>query len=100
MAKLEHSGDWVLKVAIPVPIRRLFDYLAPETVDPSVLQPGIRLKVPFGKNSKIAFLVEVSRGSEVDTGKLKRAEAILDDKPLLDESDLKLLHWVKLKTGK
>ncbi|MGR9046676.1 MAG: primosomal protein N' [Gammaproteobacteria bacterium] len=93
MDEPEDHGGWILRVAIPIPLRRLFDYLVPESADPGKLRPGARLKVPFGKHSKIGFLVEVRRDSEVDTGKLKRAEALLDDTPLLDDSDLALLHW-------
>lgn len=44
----------ILKVAIPaVPFFQLFEYLAPE--NDANLQAGIRLEVPFGKTSKVAF---------------------------------------------
>ncbi|MGR9115114.1 MAG: primosomal protein N' [Gammaproteobacteria bacterium] len=93
MAKLAHHSSRILRVALPVPIRRLFDYLAPETAAASSLKPGMRVKVPFGSSSKIAFLVEVSDGSEIEADKLKRAETVLDREPLLTETDLRLLHW-------
>ena len=94
MTKSRYKGEWILKVAIPVPIRRLFDYLAPiAATDPAGLKPGVRIKVPFGKSVKIAYLVAVSHDSEIDTAKLRRAEAIIDDKPLLTDTDIQLLHW-------
>ena len=65
MAKLKHENEPILKVAIPVPINRLFDFLAPEQSDTDSLLPGIRLKVPFRTGSKIGFLVEVSGITEL-----------------------------------
>ncbi|MDD1626581.1 MAG: DEAD/DEAH box helicase family protein, partial [Methylococcaceae bacterium] len=93
MAKL-HSGDeLIFRVAIPVPVYRLFDYLAPENVELDNVKPGVRLEVPFGKGKKIAFLLEIAQDSEVETSKLKRVVRILDHKPLLSTKDLRLLTW-------
>ncbi|MDD5411863.1 MAG: primosomal protein N', partial [Methylobacter sp.] len=93
MAKLQSGNELIFRVAIPIPIYRLFDYLAPDDIDLSNIKPGIRLEVPFGKGKKIAFLVECVQYSDVDTGKLKRVERILDETPLLSAKDLRLLHW-------
>ncbi|GAB4270107.1 MAG: primosomal protein N' [Methylomicrobium sp.] len=83
----------ILKVAIPVPMHRLFDYLPPLDTDPSRLEPGIRLSVPFGKGRKTAYLVALDSNSDIPIAKLKRVEAILDERSLLSEHDQKLLHW-------
>ncbi len=93
MAKLQNKNELIFRVAIALPVHRLFDYLAPEQVDMSQIKPGIRLEVPFGKTKKIAFLVECVEHSELDIGKLKRVERILDETPLLSKKDLALLHW-------
>lgn len=83
----------ILKVAIPaVPLFKLFEYLAPE--DSQNLKAGIRLEVPFGSRSKIAFLIATSFENEHPIEKLKPITRIIDDTPLLAEIDLKLLHWV------
>ncbi len=83
----------ILKVAIPaVPFFKLFEYLAPE--NSQNLQAGIRLEVPFGNRSKIAFLIATSIESDYPIEKLKLITRIIDDVPLLAEIDLKLLHWV------
>lgn len=92
-ADSDDAGTWVLRVAVPVPVRRLFDYLAPDAVAPEDLRPGIRLKVPFGRGKKIGYLVERSRVSAIDADKLKRVEAVLDNEPLLNEVDMRLLRW-------
>ncbi len=83
----------ILKVAIPaVPFFQLFEYLPTENC--ALLQAGIRLEVPFGKASKIAFLIATSFESDFPIEKLKPITRIIDDTPLLAEIDLKLLHWV------
>jgi primosomal protein N' (replication factor Y) len=93
MAKLQSEKELIFRVAIAVPLDRLFDYLAPEPIDLHTIKPGARLEVPFGKGIKVGFLVEIAPDSAVDTSKLKRVLRILDDKPLLSAKDLRLLHW-------
>ncbi len=93
MAKLHGETGLIFRVAIAVPVYRLFDYLAPDSYENGAVQPGIRLEVPFGKGKKIAFLIELAQGSELDADKLKRVARILDQQPLLSENDLRLLHW-------
>lgn len=51
----------IFRVAIPVPVYSLFDYLAPDNVELDNIKPGMRLEVPFGKAKKIAFLIEISQ---------------------------------------
>ncbi len=93
MAKLPTDGALIFKVAIPVPVYRLFDYLAPDVIDLHNVKPGVRLEVPFGKGKKIAFLVEIVQHSELDVGKLKQVIRILDHPSLLSAKDLWLMKW-------
>jgi primosomal protein N' (replication factor Y) (superfamily II helicase) len=94
MAKLPVAvSHIILKVAIAVPLYRLFDYLPLAGADISGLVPGLRLEVPFGKGKKIAYLIELSQHSAIDPNKLKHIERILDDKPLLSVKDIRLLQW-------
>ncbi|WP_174627610.1 primosomal protein N' [Candidatus Methylobacter favarea] len=93
MAKLGRGNELIFRVAVSVPVYRLFDYLAPDNFEPAAIKAGIRLEVPFGKGKKIAFLVEVADYSELDSSKLKRVSRILDEKSLLRAKDLRLLHW-------
>ena len=93
MAKLPTDGALIFRVAIPVPVYRLFDYLAPDVIDLHNVKPGVRLEVPFGKGKKIAFLVEIVQHSELDVGKLKQVIRILDHPSLLSAKDLWLMKW-------
>jgi primosomal protein N' (replication factor Y) len=94
MTRLGSGVKLIFKVAIAVPIYRLFDYLAPDNIGSDIeIRPGMRLEVPFGKGKKIAFLVEVVQHSPLAIDKLKRVERILDNQSLLSAKDLQLLHW-------
>ncbi|WP_008293179.1 primosomal protein N' [Congregibacter litoralis] len=83
----------VLRVAAPVPLRRPFDYLAPESQNPDRLRPGIRLRVPFGKREITAILLEVAAEASVNAEQLRPALDVLDDKPLLTPGIMALCKW-------
>ncbi len=61
--------DAILRLALPSPLRRLFDYRAPAGVLRAQLQPGMRLRVPFGRREMIGILVEIADTSEVPADK-------------------------------
>ena len=84
----------VLRVAIAVPLRALFDYLPPENTALDALLVGMRLRVPFGKGERIAVLVEIVAESQVEPALLKPVKAILDEQPLLRAEDISFLRWV------
>jgi len=83
----------ILQMAVPSPLNRTFDYLPPENCDASQLQPGMRLRLPFGRGSRIGILMAVSSHSRVDTDKLKPALELLDETPLLPTDIVALLDW-------
>jgi len=83
----------VLRVAVPSPLYREFDYLPPADVDLACLQPGIRLRVPFGRRTTIGVLVDLRTHSEVEPQKLKQALEILDQKPVISDEILNMVQW-------
>ena len=83
----------VLRVVVAGPLRGFFDYLAPPECDPDLLQPGIRLRVPFGRSSRCAILLQAGVQSELPINKLKPVETVLDQQPLLSTSLIELLVW-------
>ncbi len=87
------QGKAILRVAIPSPLHGSFDYLPPPECNPAQLQPGIRLRLPFGRNQVVGILLEVASSSEVDEAKLRPALEILDSSPLLAPEQMKLLRW-------
>ena len=83
----------ILQVALPSPLRRLFDYQAPEGVAHEQLRVGQRVRVPFGRRSMIGVIAGLSEHTKVPSGKLKPAEALIDTAPLLPASMWKLCLW-------
>ncbi len=90
------STPVILRLAVPSPLRRLFDYLPPSgmnAADAAALTPGIRVAVPFGPRTLVAVLVSVHAQSSVPAGKLKRALHCIDDCPLVPPALLELFLW-------
>lgn len=85
--------DAILRLALPSPLRRLFDYRLPAGIAREALQPGMRLRVPFGRREMIGVLVEVTDHSDVPADKLKPAIALLDTQAPLPPSLFKLCLW-------
>ncbi|MEX2524631.1 MAG: primosomal protein N' [Gammaproteobacteria bacterium] len=87
------SESVILRVALPVPLRRLFDYL-PGDVEPEYgWVPGLRLQVPFGRKQMTGILAGVAESSDLPRTKLKRIGTVLDEAPIISETDMQLLEW-------
>ena len=83
----------VLRMAVPGPLRRVFDYLPPAGCDARRLQPGMRLRLPFGRQQRVGVLLELAADSEVPVARLRRARDLLDETPLLPADLLTLMRW-------
>jgi primosomal protein N' (replication factor Y) len=82
-----------LRVAVPSPLRRCFDYLPPDDCDGRIPLPGVRLRVPFGRSTAIALLLAVSTETQVPAQRLKAVCEVLDDEPLFAPDLLELIAW-------
>jgi primosomal protein N' (replication factor Y) len=82
----------VCRIALPSPLYRLFDYLAPHSGFP--LAPGMRVRVPFGRREAIGILHELAAGSALPPARLKPVREVLDREPLLPDELYRLLAWV------
>ncbi len=94
MIKSSKNSSNILRVAVMVPLYRLFDYKVAEGCDRDSLRPGVRLRVPFGGGSQVGVLLEVCSESEWALEKLKVVEEVLDTEPVLSVDDLDVLGWV------
>ncbi|GMR20081.1 MAG: primosomal protein N' [Gammaproteobacteria bacterium] len=81
----------VLRVAVPVPLRRLFDYLPPSRGDIPAI--GARIRVPFGRRQLVGLVVAHADSSAIPLKQLKAVLEAIDKRPLLSESLMKLMHW-------
>lgn len=83
----------IARVALDIPLRRLFDYLIPLDLQGQV-QTGIRVKVPFGKKQLIGIVVELSEQSEFAFDKLKPVLEVLDSERLFDQYSWAIKQWL------
>jgi primosomal protein N' (replication factor Y) len=84
----------ILRVAVPSPLRQLFDYLPPaDMAADCILAPGQRVEVPFGRRRALGLLIEVAGDSALPAAQLRPALAVLDREPALPLPLLQLLQW-------
>lgn len=85
----------IVKVALPVPLRKLFDYQWPSEFGmlPTPCK-GIRVQVPFGNRTLVGFVVEIIDQSKIPLTQLKSIAVVLDSKPLLPQTLMTLLEWI------
>ena len=82
----------IIKVALPVPLPQLFDYLQAE--DGSLTPVGARVLVPFGSRKLVGIVIAHSDKSEMLPHQLHQIIRPLDDsEPIFDSRLLKLLEW-------
>ena len=85
----------ILRVAVPSPLYRYFDYLPPENTDPVSLKVGARLRIPFGRSRQIGILQEIRTDSPVPHESLRRVLEILDTEPVFPADIQSLLQWAQ-----
>ncbi|ANU37690.1 primosomal protein N' [Vibrio scophthalmi] len=80
----------IARVALPVPLDKQFDYLIPSHLFPII---GGRVAVPFGRQSLIGIVTELTNQSQFTQSQLKPIKQVLDQQPVWPESLYQLLKW-------
>ena len=81
------------RIAIPTPLRRHFDYLLPVNFHAKLPLAGVRVRVPFGRQTLVGILLEIVHETDVPLNKMKPIIEILDDAPVFNDELLQLLIW-------
>lgn len=79
----------ILKIALDVPLDRLFDYLSAGLT----AKIGQRVLVPFGRRSQIGIVVGVADSSEFAIEKLKPVTQVFGDELPIDAETLSLIKF-------
>ena len=77
----------ILRVAVPAPLRRCFDYTAP----PGILA-GCRVLVPFGSRKVVGIAIDY-HCSSVPKKQLKSVISVIDDQPVFSKTLFELVSW-------
>lgn len=81
----------LVRVAVPVPLPRLFDYrLEDGAAMPAV---GCRVRVPFSGRERVGIVLACDPQSELADDQLKPVSEILDTQPLLTSELIETLEW-------
>lgn len=81
----------VLRVALEVPVAKLFDYLSD---DSAPAEAGDRVVVPFGTRERVGVVVETGDGSAVASARLKPVNRVLHDAPRLSPDWLEQMRFL------
>ncbi|NND80983.1 MAG: primosomal protein N' [Gammaproteobacteria bacterium] len=87
----------MLEVAVPVPLRRTFDFLLMADGDMSAIEVpavGTRVLVPFGGRKLVGLIVAIKEYSDLPRNKLKPVFETLDTEPVFDAHLLQLIRWM------
>src|SRR2546423_343248 len=84
-------GNSCVKVALDVPLAKLFDYSLPEGLDARV---GDRITVPFGERQRLGVVIEAGATSAIAPARLKDAIALRQDAPALPPDWLELMRFL------
>jgi len=83
----------IVHIAVPSPLRQLFDYLSDKPV--TFWQTGMRVKVNFAGRDCIGIVIRASEPEqEADIDKLKPVSEILDNVALIPDEIMQLVLWV------
>jgi len=80
----------VVRVAVPVPLPQLFDYL---TEDATAADVGRCVRVPFGRGEKSGLILALPEAAEIDPARLKPVIHIQRDVPCLPPDWMALVEF-------
>ena len=86
------SKPLIARIAVPVPLYSLFDYLIPPELGTKPAQ-GCRVMVQFGRKQLVGIVMSVEHESAFPLSKLKPLIDIIDNEPVLSGDLIKLLKW-------
>ena len=75
-------------------VDRVFTYLVPDTLD---IQPGMRVRVPFGPREKEGFVIRLKETPDYDESKIKPVLAALEPYPALLPELMELAWEIRAK---
>ncbi|HEV3010761.1 MAG TPA: DEAD/DEAH box helicase, partial [Burkholderiales bacterium] len=88
---MPHREFSCIRVALDVPLPKLFEYSLPEEIDARV---GDRVAVRFGAQQKIGVVIEERAAPEIAAERIKPISAVRDDAPRLPADWIALMRFL------
>jgi len=82
-----------VNVILPIPLERSFTYCI-TAEEAKVLQPGMRVAVPFGKSKIYTAIVYNVHQNPPEAYEAKEIHELLDDYPIVNPTQLKHWQWI------
>ncbi|WP_133672945.1 replication restart helicase PriA [Maribacter caenipelagi] len=82
-----------INVILPIPLEKSFTYSITEE-EAALLQPGMRVAVPFGKSKIYTGLVQSIHNNPPEVYEAKEIHELLDDYPIVNLTQLKHWEWI------
>ncbi len=80
-------------IILPLAVRGRFTYEVPPDIAPG-LKPGIRVSIPFGRNSIYTGIISSVHNNKPPYKKIRSLSRLLDKTPSVSEIQLKLWGWI------
>ncbi len=80
----------IVRVALPVPLRQLFDYKLECNLAPQI---GCRVLVPFGSRKLVGIIWQIAPADSFSSDKIKAVLQLLDQQPVLPAQLCQLLSF-------
>lgn len=82
-----------VRAALPVPLRKTFDYSVPERLS-GLLTPGMRVLADFAGRRLCAIVTEVAVTPSHDEAKIRDLAELVEEEPSLGPELMALGHWL------
>ncbi|MDR3279926.1 MAG: hypothetical protein LBT23_05395 [Synergistaceae bacterium] len=83
----------LVSVALPGPWWTSLTYALPDGCDGRAIEPGVRVRVPLGKGSRIAVVTGAGDDTDGYGGEIKRITEVIDESCALAPFVMPLLRW-------
>ncbi len=84
---------YFIEVILPIPLRKTFTYSV-NSFEFEVIEPGIRVAVPFGKSKIYSGLVLSKHHNAPEVYEAKEIHQLLDEIPVVNPNQLLFWNWV------
>lgn len=88
-----NNKQYFADVILPLPLKQLFTYSIPDTLYKEI-EVGKRIIVQFGSRKIYTAIVHSVHNQKPKEYKTKDIISVLDDKPIVNEQQLKLWQWI------
>lgn len=92
--KGNQKNPFIIQVAVPKPLRQIFDYIVPTRINNSTIQKGMRVLVPFGRQQLIGVVLSTHQETNFALHKLKNIIEVIDHTPCIPDDIIELLTWM------